>query len=213
MMKRNLYEIVSGLAILVFIAAITGFIIFIGIFPGELEEWLSKSGNPRQALIYFSFIFSSASMVLARLSIEVIPFNIVKGENVKRYVNGLPLWVIFFLLAIFIVGFWNVSPSCKAPESIVFEVLGTKETYQPLDRMEVLHNQSITLMAASPDNSRLSCISWEFVGPAFQTLGEKNGCQANITFDGEPGPSFISLLVTQNFCENASLFSLEVKFK
>ncbi len=212
-MNRKFSDIISGLAIFVLIAVIVGFSIFIGIFPGQLEEFLSRSGNPRQALIYFSLIASNLSMILARWGVDVIPFNVVKGESIKRYVNGLPLWLIFFFLTLSIIGFWNVSPSCKAPEAVVFKVVGSEQTYQPLNVMEVSPNASMTLMAVSPDDSRLSCISWEFVGPAFPTLGERNGCQVKINFGDQPGTSFVSLLATQNFCNQATLFSLEVQVK
>jgi hypothetical protein len=213
-MGRKLSDIIPGFAIFILIAAVVGFSISMGIFPGGIEEWLSGSAAPRQALIFFSIIFSSVFMILARSGVEINLFNIAKGESIKRYVSGLPLWALFIVLAGSIVGFWNYSPRCKAPEAVVFEILGRQETYLPLDIIEVSPNESFTITAKSPDeNILLSCISWEFVGPAFLSLGEKNGCGANVTFSGERGSSFISLLATQNFCDRASLFSLEVKVK
>ena len=213
-MNRRLSDIIPGLAIFILIAVVTGVSISMGMFPGRFEEWLSGSAYPRQALVFFSLILSSITMILARSGVEINLFNIAKGESVKRYMTGLPLWVLFIVLAGSMVGFWNYSPRCKAPEAVVFEVLGTQQTYLPLDMVEVSPNQSITIAARSPDEKvLLSCISWEFVGPAFQTLGEKNGCEANITFGDQSGSSYISLLATQNFCDRASLFSIEVNVK
>jgi hypothetical protein len=213
-MNRKFSDIIPGLAIFVLIAVVVGFSISMGAFPGRFEEWLIGSTNPRQALVTFSLVISSLALILIRSGVEINLLNFAKGENLKRYATGLPLWFLFFSFAISLLGFWNYSPSCRAPEAVEFMVMGTDQTYQPLKLMEVAPNQSMTLLAASPDeNIRLSCISWEFVGPAFTTLGEKDGCQLNVTFSDQPGSSFITLLATQNFCNNGSLFSLEVQVK
>ncbi len=212
-MKRTIPEIFSGLAIFGLITALVGFSIFFGIFPGNVENWLLRSGDPRQALIFFSLMAGTILMMLARVGVEVVPFSMIKGDNVKRYINGLPLWVLFFFLTISIFGFANVSPTCKAPETVVFEDITNQRIFQPANLMEVAPNESLTIIASSPDKSQISCISWEFVGPAFPTLGAKDDCQVNITFSDQPGPSYITLLATQNFCNEASLFSLEVQVK
>jgi len=147
---------------------------------------------------------------LMRGGVEINLLNMAKGENFKRYVTGLPLWVLIIGLAVSVLGFWNVSPRCQSPETVEFHI-GDK-IYHPLDVLEVSPNQSITVAAKSPgDKDLLSCISGEFAGPAFQSQGTKNGCDAAITFSDQPGSSYITLLVSQNFCNEASLFSLEVK--
>ncbi|MBK6792615.1 MAG: hypothetical protein IPG80_08725 [Anaerolineales bacterium] len=213
-MNRRISDIIPGLAIFLLIAVVIGFSVSMGAFPGGVEEWLSGSANPRQALITFSAALSSLTLMLVRSGVEISPLNFAKGENLRRYITGLPFWFLIFCFAISLLGFWNFSPSCKAPEAVTFKIVGTDQSYQPLDLLEVSPNQPMTIMAVSPDEAaQLSCISWEFVGPAFPTLGEKNGCQVNITFGDQSGPSFISLLATQNFCNNATLFSLEVQVK
>ena len=212
-MKRTTLEILSGLAIFGLFSAIVGFSIFFGMFPGDVESWLLRSGDPRQALIYFSLMLSSIFMMIARAGLEIVPFSFVKGDNVKRYINGLPLWALFIFLTASIFGFVNVSPTCKAPEAVIFQDISNNRTYQPANLMEVKPNETITLIASSPDKSQLYCISWEFVGPAFPTFGGKDDCQVTITFSDQPGPSYITLLTTQNFCNQASLFSLEVQVK
>jgi len=213
-MNRKPSDILPGLAIYLLVAVVAGVSIAMGAFPGKFDEWLSRSSNPRQALIFFSLMISSIVLVLMRGGIEINLLNMAKGENFKRYVSGLPLWVLLFGLAISGLGFWNYSPRCKSPESIEFHITGDPKTYLPLEVLEVSPNQSITITAKSPgDENLLSCISWEFAGPSFQSQGTKNGCDAAITFSEQPGSSYITLLVSQNFCNEASLFSLEVKLK
>ncbi|MBK8782960.1 MAG: hypothetical protein IPO22_14395 [Anaerolineales bacterium] len=213
-MNRKPSDVIPGLAIYLLIAVVTWLSVAMGVFPGRFEQWLSMSSNPQQALIFFSMIASSVVLILTRGGVEINLINMAKGENFKRYATGLPLWFLLIGLAVALLGFWNYSPRCKAPEAVVFDVIGTQQTYLPLDKIKVSPNQSITIGARSPeDNILLSCISWEFTGPAFQTLGEKNGCQVNITFGDQPGSSFITLLATQNFCGQASLFSLEVNLE
>lgn len=213
-MDRKVSDILPGLAIFVLIVAVVWFSISNGMLPGRLEESLSESADPRRALMSFSVLISSLSLILVRAGVEVNLLAFAKGEHTRRYMMGLPLWFLLFSAAVSLIGFWNFSPGCKAPETVVFKVSGTDRTYAPLDVIEVSPNESLTLIASSPDDKvLLSCRAWEFVGPAFQSLGEKKGCQANVTFSGQPGSSFISLLVTQNFCDRAALFSLEVQFK
>lgn len=213
-MKRKLSDIFSGLAVLALIAVITGLSIALGAFPGRFEDWLSGSSTPQQALFFFSLSVSSLVMMLTRAGVEINLFSMAKGENFKRYATGLPLWFLVFSFSISLLGFWNYSPRCKAPESVVFDIVGTTQSYMPLEKVTVAPNQAFTVSARSPEEgTNLSCISWEFTGPAFQTLGQKNGCQANVTFGEDAGSGYITLLATQNFCRQASLFSLEVNLE
>ena len=213
-MSRKPSDIFAGLAIYLLVAVVAGISIAMGAFPGKFDEWLSRSSNPRQALIFFSLMVSSIVLALMRGGIEINLLNMAKGENFKRYVTGLPLSVLLFGLAVSVLGFWNYSPQCKSPESVEFHIIGDPKVYLPLDILEVSPNQSVSITAKSPnDKDLLSCISWEFAGPAFQSQGTKNGCEATTTFSDQPGSSYITLLVSQNFCNEAALFSLEVKLK
>jgi hypothetical protein len=207
-------DFISGLAIYLLVSVLAGVSIAMRIFPGRFDEWLSESSNPQQALIYFSVIIGGIILIFTRIGVEVNFLNMAKGENFKRYAAGLPLWFLFISIAISLYQFWRFYPPCKAPEAVVFQVIGSSKEYLPFDVMDMSPNESLTIRAKSPDdNTLLSCVSWEFVGPAFQNLGSKNGCQANITFSVQPGTSYITLFASQNFCSQASLFSLEVRIK
>lgn len=136
-MNRKPSDIFPGLAIYFLVAVVAGVSIAMGAFPGKFDEWLSRSSNPRQALIFFSVLISSLVLVLVRAGVEINLLNMAKGENFKRYVTGLPLWVLLFGFAISGLGFWNYSPRCKSPESVEFHIAGDSNTYLPLEVLDV----------------------------------------------------------------------------
>lgn len=211
-MKRNLVDFISGIAIYFLLAVLIGVSVAMRALPGQFDEWLGGSNNPQQALIYFSLLISSLVLILTRVGIEVNLFNMAKGENFRRYASGLPLWFLMISVAGSLLQFYRYFPTCKAPEAVVFEEVGSSKTYQPSDVIVIAAGKSLAIGARSADEENLlSCISWELTGSAFQTLGQKNGCQVNITFSNQPGSGYITLLASQNFCNQASLFSIEVK--
>ncbi len=213
-MARNFTHFISGLAVYLTLAVLTGTSIALRISPGKFAEWLSTSYNPQKSLICFSLLTSGVLLILARAGVELSLFKFASIENIKRYVAGLPLWLLLLCTAASALGFWQYSPRCKPPEAVYFEILGTQTRYEPLSLMEVTPKQNLSIAARSPDpNVLLSCISWEYVGPAFETLGEKSGCQINLKFSERSGSSFITLVTTQNFCSQQSIFSIEVKVK
>lgn len=213
-MDRKPVDFISGLAIYFLVAALIGTSIALRFSPGQFAVWLSASYNPQMALIFFSLFVSGVLLVLARGGIELSVFKVTNMDNIKRYIAGLPLWLLFFCTAISAVGFWLYSPRCQPPQAVYFEVVGSQTRYEPLTVLEVSPNQSLSIAAKSPDpNALLSCISWEYVGPAFETLGEKSGCQINIKFSDRGGSSFLTFVGSQNFCSQTSIFSLEVKVK
>ena len=211
-MERKPFDFLPGFAIYILLSVLIGISIAMRALPGQFDEWLGSSSNPRQALIYFSVLASSIILIFAHFGIEINNyFNLAKGENFKRYVASLPLWFLYLSLAVALLQFYRFYPECKTPETVVFEVLGTGEKYYPLDVIEVPPNASFTIKAISDDeNILLSCMSWEFVGTAFQTLSQKDGCQVKVNVNNQPGRGYITLLATQNFCSQATLFSIEI---
>jgi hypothetical protein len=210
-MKRNSLDFIPGIAIYLLLSVLVGVSVAMRALPGQFDEWLGSSSSPREALIYFSLLISSLILILTRFGIEINLFNMAKGENFKRYAAGLPLWFLFISLAGALFQFYRFYPACKTPESVFFEIIGKEKTYLPFDVIELPAGASFTITARSSDNEvLLSCLSWELVGPAFETLGQKDGCQVNIQVNDQPGVGYITLLASQNFCSQATLFSIEV---
>lgn len=210
-MKRNSLDFIPGIAIYLLLSVLVGVSIAMRALPGQFDEWLGSSSSPREALIYFSLLISSAVLILTRFGIEINLFNMAKGENFKRYAAGLPLWFLLISLAGTLFQFYRFYPECKTPQAVFFDVIGTDQTYLPLDVIEVPRGASFAINArASEKDVLLSCLSWELTGSAFETLGQKDGCQVNISVNDQPGVGYITLLASQNFCSQATLFSIEV---
>jgi hypothetical protein len=213
-MDRKLIHWISGLALYFLLSVLVGVAVFwrfLGL--GAVTSWLATSSNPQMALLWFSLFIGALMMTFVRvLGFEFPFFKINIGDDVKRYIAGLPLWMLFILIATSAVGLVKYAPTCQAPETVFFEVLGADKQYQPMEVMTVKPGQSMSIVAKSADaDTELSCISWEFVGPAFGKMGEKSGCQVSVMFSDQPGSSFITLASTQNFCNQRSVFSLEVR--
>ena len=213
-MNRNIIHWVSGLALYFLFSVLVGLAVFwrfLGL--GAITSWLGGSVNPQMALLWFSLFIGGLMMAFVRvLGIEFPFFKININEDVKRYIAGLPLWMLFILIAVSALGLAKYAPTCQAPEVVYFEIVGTDTQYQPMETLKVKPGQSLSIAAKSPDsNAQLSCLSWEFVGPAFEKMGEKSGCQVNVKFSRQPGASFITLVSAQNFCNQKSVFSLEVR--
>lgn len=210
-MKRTLVDFISGIAIYLLLSVVIGVSVVMRVLPGQFDEWLGSSSSPREALIYFSLSIGSILLILTRVGIEINLFNIAKGDNFKRYAAGLPLWFLFISLAVTVIQFYRFYPACKTPETISFQIVGEDQTYLPFDVIELPKGSSFTMNAQSLNGDvLLSCLSWEMTGTAFETLGQKDGCQVNIQVSDQPGIGYITLLASQNFCSQATLFSIEV---
>lgn len=213
-MTRQFRHWISGLALYGLLSTLVGLSIFWHMpGTGTLALWLGSSANPQMALIYFSLLMGGVAMAFLRLlGFEFPFFKFHISEDVKRYIAGLPIWSLFLLIAFSAVGLARFTPTCHAPEAVYFEIVGSGARYQPMDVMRVQPGQSFSIAAISPNkNAQLSCLSWEFVGPAFEKMGEKAGCQVNVRFSRQSGVSFITLVTTQEFCAQKSIFSLEVR--
>jgi len=214
-MDRKFPHVVSGLALYLLFSAVVGVSTAMRLsVMAPFSNWLVSSPDPRMGLVFLSLLFGGTFMIFLRLGVEFPFFKLNVGEDVKRYVAGLPMWTLFLMVAVSALGLLKFAPSCRAPEAVYFEILGTDTQYQPMQTLEVQPRQSISIAAKSSDpNAQLSCLSWEFVGPAFAQMGEKSGCQVNVQFSEKSGASFLTLATTQNFCSQRSIFSLEVKVK
>ena len=212
--KRDIRHIISGLAIYALLTSLIA--IGIGLrlppIPQQFAAFLSASHDPQKALISFSLLLGGVIMIFFRIGVEFPFLKIGANEDVKRYMAGLPLWALLLMIAASGLAFWNYFPPCRPPESVYFEVVGTGTQYHPMDALTVQPGQSMSIAARSDDpNVQLSCISWEFVGPAFSPTGEKLGCQINLRFSDQPGISSLSVVTTQNFCDQKSIFSLQIQ--
>jgi hypothetical protein len=211
--KRDIRHIISGLAIYAVIATLIGFGIGLQLppVPQQFAAFLSSSPDPQKALISFSLLLGGVIMILFRVGVEFPFFKISTNEDVKRYMAGLPLWVLLLMIVGSALAFWNYAPPCRPPESVYFEIVGTDTTLKPMETLTVQPGQLLSIAAKSDNpNVKLSCISWEFVGPAFGPTGDKLGCQINLHFSEQPGISTLSVITTQNFCNQKSIFSLQV---
>ena len=210
-MNRKPLEYISGLALFVVSALVIGWgvILRLPFIPLSLIEWLGGSRDPQRALVYFSGLASASLLILVGFGVELPRFkNVVISERVMRYLTGLPLWALFLIWAASLAGFWTVFPSCQPPATVIFEVAGRERTYQPSESLTVSPGETLAV-AARPANpgATLSC-AWEYAGPVFDTPGAQRGCQVNIHFSGEPGEGFLTVVVSENFCSQTSIFNL-----
>ncbi len=212
-MERKFPHWISGLALYLLFSVLAGIATAMRMLGlGTFANFLGNSYDPRMALVFFSLLLGGVMMIFVRLGVEFPFLKLNLNDDAKRYVAGLPMWMIFLITAASALGVWSYSPPCRAPETVYFKIVGTQEQFQPMGILTVQPNQSLSIAAETSDpNAQLSCIKWEFTGPAFQPTGEKSGCQINLQFSDEPGSSFLSVVSTQNFCEQKSIFSLEVQ--
>ncbi len=216
-LSQELVRIARGLAFLIFLSIVIGVLIYLrqGPFNG-IAQWLSQSSDPRSALVAFSFLASMILLILFRLGFQVPILNrLISSELVGQYIAGLNFWILIPLFFINILIFWKYLPSCVPPTSVQFYVGGTEKVYEPLSLMEVKPGESLTLVARAADkNETLSCY-WEYSGSAFGGLKSQSaGCQISLLFGPQAqGEGIITVSTKQDFCPQASLFSIRVLVK
>jgi hypothetical protein len=210
-MTRKPLEFISGLAVfLVLWVGVMSAVRFHLLVPRPLLVWLSQSPNPQQALLSFGALVGIIIVALLRLGIEIPVLKpITSSDRVRAYLAGLPFWAVGTIFAISLAGLLIVFPSCQPPASVVFDVGGN--TLHPSDVLAVKPGDSVTI-AVKPiqDDVILSC-EWQYAGDAFEMLGANNGCEINIEFARRPGEGFLTLLASQDFCRQSSVFSLRVQ--
>ena len=212
-MTRKPLEFVSGLAIFfVLWVAVMSAVRFHLLIPRPLLIWLSQSPNPQQAVLSFGALSAIIIVGLLRLGVEIPLLKpLISSERVKMYLAGLPFWAIGTIFAVSLAGLLVVFPSCQPPASVVFDVGGT--TLHPADVLLVKPSDSVTISVKPlQDDVILSC-AWQYAGNAFDTLGANNGCEIKLDFANHPGDGFLTLLASQDFCSQSSVFSLRVQVK
>ncbi len=211
-MSRKPFEFISGLAVFIVLTLLIAWTIILRLpgVPVQFINWLGQSRNPQNALFYFSLTLSATALVLLRFGIEIPKIKLItSSEKLQPYLSGLPLWALSLLWAGSIIGFWTVFPSCQPPVTIQFEVTGRDGIFQPSDVITVLPGDAITVTARSVNkDATLSC-SWEYAGSVFETLGSQRGCQVSARFGEQPGNGFMTVSVSENFCSQSSIFSLQ----
>ncbi len=210
-MTRKPLEFVSGLAVFfVLWVAVMSAVRFHLLIPRPLLVWLSQSPNPQQAVLSFGALAGIIVVALLRLGVEIPLLKpLISSERVRAYLAGLPFWAIGTIFAISLAGLLLVFPACQPPASVLFDVGGT--TLRPMDVLAVKPGDSVTV-AVKPiqDDVILSC-EWQYAGDAFETLGANNGCEISLEFARRPGDGFLTLLASQDFCRQSSVFSLRVQ--
>ena len=212
-MTRKPLEFVSGLAIfLVLWVAVMSAVRFHLLIPRPLLVWLSQSPNPQQALLSFGALTAIITVALLRLGVEIPVIKpLTSSDRVRAYLAGLPFWAIGTIFAFSLAGLLLVFPSCQPPASVSFDVAGT--TYHPADVLVVKPGDTLTVSVKPiQDDVILSC-EWQYAGDAFDTLGANNGCEISLDFASHPGEGFLTLLASQDFCSQSSVFSLRVQVK
>jgi hypothetical protein len=212
-MKRSLKDILIGLTVFCIIAVVVIWLVYIGLLiPPQIIDWLHNSPDPQQAVIAFGTLTSAIALVLLRGGVA-IPFlqrYIPDSEQSRRYVAGLPLWVMGVLIALSLLGLLRVLPACQPPTSVVFES-PEKGTFHPSETFSVKPGETISIVAKSIEEGvRLHC-QWQYAGNAFQMLGTRQGCDIKVGFSAKPGEGFLTLLASNNFCTQSTAFSLPIK--
>jgi len=212
-MKREPLEIFRGLAMfLVLWAAALMAVRLQLLFPRSVIVWLSQSSNPQRALVAFCALVSSGLLALLRLGIEVpLVKPLFSAKKFRTYVTGIPLWVLGTIFAFSVGALLLVFPACQPPALITFQVQGRDETYRPSDLLLAAPNEFLAITAVPfQQNSILSC-KWQYIGETFETIGSSTGCEIILKLSGEPGVGLLTLQASQNFCNQSSVFSLNVQ--
>jgi len=104
-----------------------------------------------------------------------------------------------------------VFPACQSPASVIFRVEGRPDTYRPNETVVAVPGEFLAI-AAQPiqQDSILSC-KWQYIGETFETIGARSGCEINLKLSGQPGSGLLTLQAAQDFCNQSSVFSLNVQ--
>ena len=211
--KRETFEIMRGIGLLLVLWAAALMTVRLQlIFPRSVIEWLGKSPDPQRALIAFSALVSSGIVALLRLGIEVPTIKpLVASDTVRTYITGIPFWVLSVIFAISVGALALVFPSCQPPAFLNFHVQGRQELYRPNDTLIATPGEFLAITAEPfQKDSILSC-NWQYIGETFETIGSSSGCDIIVKLSGEPGVGLLTLQASQDFCNQSSVFSLNVQ--
>lgn len=212
-MTRKPFELIRGLALFLLLIVITIAAVRLKLLiPRSILIWLSQSPNPQQAVVAFGAFVSSCLLLLIRLGVELPPAKpLVGSDKIRLYVAGLPLWFIITAIAISAGGLLLVFPACQAPASVEFSVEGQQQTYQPGDVFTAAPGQTLIVTARpSQADAILSC-TWQYSGDVFKSFGSNTGCETNVELTNKPSSGFLTMKATQDFCNQSSIFSMQIQ--
>jgi hypothetical protein len=213
MKTRKPLEIFRGLGLLLVLWAAALIAVRLQlVFPRSVVKWLSESPNPQQALVAFSALVSSGVLALLRLGIEVPKVKpLMASEAVRAYITGIPLWVLGAIFAVAIGALFLVFPPCQSPAYIIFRVEGRPDTYRPGGTLLAEPAESLAITAEPMQEDTILSCKWQYIGGAFETIGSNSGCQINLKLASQPGDGLLTLQASQDFCNQSSVFSLDVQ--
>ena len=213
MRKRETFEILRGLGLLLVLWAAAIMAVRLQLlFPRSVIEWLGKSPNPQKALIGFGVLVSSGIVALLRLGIEIPQFKpLVASETIRTYITGIPLWILAGIFAISAGALMIVFPSCQPPAFVNFKVQGRQEMYRPNDTLIAFPDEFLAITAEPFEKDSILSCNWQYIGETFETIGSSSGCEIIVKLSGEPGVGLLTLQASQDFCNQSSVFSLNVQ--
>lgn len=210
-MKRTLKDILIGLTIFLVISVVVIWLAYIRlVIPPQVIAWLQDSPNPQQAVISLGTLSSAVILILLRggVSIPFLQRYFPDTEQFRRYIAGLPLWVMGVLIACSLLSLLTVFPACQAPTSVLFET--EKGTLHNRDTLVVKPGETLNIVAKSiEEDVHLHC-QWTYIGDAFQMLGSSKGCNIPVQFSSKPGEGVLTLLASNDFCTQSRAFSLPI---
>lgn len=182
------------------------------IFPRQVIEWLGESPDPQRALIAFSAVMSSGMLALMCLGIEMPTIKpLVASEAVRTYITGLPLSILGIIFSIALGALLIVFPACQPPSLVNFNVQGRDQLYRPNDTLAVQPDEFLAITAEPFQKDAILSCKWQYIGETFETIGSSNGCEIIVKLSGEPGGGLLTLQTSQDFCDQSSVFSLNVQ--
>jgi hypothetical protein len=213
MKTRKPFEVFRGVGLLLVLWAAALIAVRLQlVFPRSVVLWLSESPNPRQALVAFSALISSGVLALLRLGIEVPKVKpLMASEAVRAYITGIPLWVLGSIFAVAIGALFLVFPPCQSPTYVIFRVEGRPDTYRPGGILLAETNESLAITAKPMQEDTILSCKWQYIGEAFETIGSNSGCEINLKLSSQPGDGLLTLQASQDFCNQSSVFSLDVQ--
>lgn len=213
MKTRKPLEVFRGLGLLLVLWAAALIAVRLQlVFPRSVVSWLSESPNPQQALVAFSALISSGVLALLRLGIEVPKVKpLMASEAVRAYITGIPLWVLGSIFAVAIGALFLVFPPCQSPAYVIFRVEGRPDTYRPGGILLAETNESLAITAKPMQEDTILSCKWQYIGEAFEAIGSNSGCEINLKLSSQPGDGLLTLQASQDFCNQSSVFSLDVQ--
>jgi hypothetical protein len=210
--KREPFEILRGLGLMFVLGVTTLMAVRLQLlFPRSIIVWLGESPNPQKALIAFSAVVSSGVLALLRLGIEIPPFKpMIASETIRTYITGIPLGILAVIFSISLGALVIVFPACQPPSLVNFKAQGRDQIYRPNDTLEALPDEFLAITAEPFEKDSILSCKWQYIGETFETIGSSNGCEVIVKLSGEPGVGLLTLQASQDFCNQSSVFSLNV---